>query len=115
MPRSESLTTAEFVAESHRRAASIETRRHRRRSIAVAAVSGAVGLAAIVGVALVLSIAPLGGSARGGTGIGADAIGAADAGACVLVGIVCFVLGVVVTLVSVRYAARHPGRVGRDS
>jgi len=116
MPWNETLSTAEFVAESRRRAASIQTRRHRLRSIAMSVGSAAVGLAVIVGVALVLPLMQLAGSAHGGTGRGAaEAIGPTGAGAYVLVGIVCFVVGVVVTLVSVRYAARRQGRAGPDS
>jgi len=106
MPTNEILSTADFLADARQRATAIRTRRQRLRSIAVSVVSAVVGLAVVVGVALVLSRVPL--NERGGTGSGAaTAIGPTDAGAYVLVGIVCFVAGVVVTLLSVRYAARH--------
>jgi len=115
MPRTETLSAADFLAESRRRAAAIEARRHRLRSIAVSVVSAIAGLGVIVGVALVLSFAPLDESAREGTGSGAaTAVGPTGAGAYVLVGIVCFVVGVVVTLLCVRYATRRRGSVGPD-
>jgi len=115
-PNTEKLSTADFVAEARRRAASIETKRQRLRSIARTVVTAAVGLAVIVGVALILTIVPSNSPVRGGAGSGAaTAIGPTNAGAYVLVGIVCFVAGVVVTLLSMRYAARRRGDVGTDS
>jgi len=116
LPPTETLSTADFLAESRRRAALIETKRHRLRSIMVSAGSAVAGLAVVVTVALVLSFVPLNASGRGGTASGtATAIGPSDAGAYVLVGIVCFALGVIVTLLSTRYAARHRSGPQPDS
>jgi len=116
MPASERMPTEVFVAEAYRRAALIESARHRVRTAAVATVSGIVGIAAVVGLALVLgSVLPKAPASGNGVDDAATATGAPDVGGYLLVGVACFILGVVVALVSVRYAARRQGgsRPGR--
>ena len=100
------MTAGERVAALHLRMAALRERRERRKTAALGA--GCAWLAACL-TALIFSGSHPGGTAGAYTGA---AMLFEDAGGYVLSAVLAFMLGVIVTVVCIRYKSKHES--GRD-
>ena len=105
----ELLSTDQFVAQTRSRAENVLARRQRRRRLIVAVASATTGFAVVVGLAFCLSdltsamVAP---EQPGGIG---TVLSDGAIAAYILMGVVCFAAGVVVTLVCQHHAGKGSG------